>query len=138
VVAFLSPEWLALLDEAARARGELPNLSPGQRLVLQADVTGAPGAPGRPGVPGGPVSYQVEFRPAGARVRPGTPEPPDLVVTTDYETAGGLASGAANAQAALMDGRIAVRGDVDRVGAARELLAELHDLFARVRAVTEF
>ncbi len=129
MVAFLSPEWLARLDEAARARGELPNLSPGQRLVLQADVTGAPG---------GPVSYQVEFRPAGARVRPGTPEPPDLVVTTDYETAGGLASGAANAQAALMDGRIAVRGDVDRVGAARDLLAELHDLFAQVRAVTEF
>jgi hypothetical protein len=97
--------------------------------VVQAEVTDAPD---------GAVAYQMVFSPDGARVMAGAPERADLVVSTDYATAAALAQAQTNAQHALMGGRLSLRGEVEQVGAAREMLVELSDLYAAVRETTEF
>jgi putative sterol carrier protein len=64
--------------------------------------------------------------------------PDDLTFVCDYPAAVALARGETNAQAALMDGRLRLRGDVERVAEMREALVALGDVLGRVRAVTAF
>ena len=64
--------------------------------------------------------------------------PDDLTFACDYTTAVALARGEVNAQAALMDGRLRLRGDVERVAEMREALVALGDVLGRVRAATAF
>jgi hypothetical protein len=129
VAGFLTPEWLQLLDDAARAVGAPAGLSPGHVLVLGQEVHGAPG---------GTVRYQVALDADGVRVLTTPNGRADLTFVCDYETAAALAQGVTNAQAALMEGALQLRGDVERFAAARDALVTIGDVFARVREATEF
>jgi putative sterol carrier protein len=129
VVVFLSAEWLSELDAAARHIEPSTALAPGQRLVLGQEVHGTPA---------GTVAYQVVVDEHGVRVV-SPPEPAaDLTFVCDYATAVAVAQGSTNAQEALMAGRLQLRGDVERFSAARDAVVALGDVFARVRATTEF
>jgi hypothetical protein len=131
VAAFLTPEWFTDLGAAATAAGPVPALAPGERFVLGQEVHDVPGADG-------PVAYQVVIEAAGLRVVVPPAGPADVTFVCDYGTAVDLAAGTTNAQEALMAGRLRLRGDVERFAAARDPLVALGDVFARVRAATEY
>jgi hypothetical protein len=129
VVVFLSPEWLTELGTAARQVEPSAALSPGQRLVLGQEVHGAPA---------GTVAYQFVVDEHGVRVVCPPEAPADLTFVCDYATAVAVAQGSTNAQEALMAGQLQLRGDVERFSAARDAVVALGDVFARVRAMTDF
>jgi putative sterol carrier protein len=129
VVGFLTPEWLQLAADAAQAVPAPVDLVPGQRLVLAQEVHGTPA---------GTVRYQLELDAAGVRVSSAPDGGADVTFVCDYTTAAALAQGRTNAQAALMAGALQLRGDVERLSAARDALLALGDVFARVREATEF
>ena len=61
-----------------------------------------------------------------------------MTFVCDRDTAAALARGTVNAQRALTSGRLKLRGEVDRLGAAGAALAGLGDLLAGLREDTEF
>jgi hypothetical protein len=128
-VGFLTPEWLQLAADAARAVPAPADLAPGQRLVLAQEVHDTPA---------GTVRYQVRLDSAGVRVVAAPDEGADVTFVCDYPTAAALAQGRTNAQAALMAGTLQLRGDVERLSSARDALLALGDVFARIREATEF
>jgi hypothetical protein len=132
VVAFLSAEWLRALDAQARQVEPPAALEPGQRVALGQEVHDVPG------VAGGVVRYQLVVDDTGIRVDPDPADVPQLTFVCDYASAVALARGDTNAQAALMAGRLRLRGDVERFAGARDVLLALGDCFARVRASTTF
>jgi hypothetical protein len=133
VVGFLTPEWFELLDEFARAVPTPAGFDTEHRLVLGQEVYGAPA---------GMVRYQVTLDAGGMRLAvdpdQAADQAADLTFVCDYATASALARGVTNAQAALMDGALQLRGDVERLSAARDALLALGDVFARVREATDF
>ncbi len=64
--------------------------------------------------------------------------PGDVTFVTGYETAVMLARGETNAQQALADGCLTVRGSIGALGAGASALAALDDVFAAVRAGTTY
>ncbi len=99
---FLSAAWL---DELATALGtapseaEAPGASP---VTIQQVVTGTPH---------GDVRYAVRVAGGVTTVLPGGVEAPDVTVTTDWDTAVAVASGATGAQEAFLAGRLRLSGD---------------------------
>ena len=130
VAEFLSDEWIAALDAAARATW--PDDAPGtDALVVEPLVHGVPGR--------GEVRYRVTcdtFVRSVGRVNDA--ETADVRIEADYGTAVALARGEVNAQTALADGLLRVSGDLARLAAHAGSLARLADLFAAVRATTTF
>jgi hypothetical protein len=134
VAEFLSDEWIAALDAAARAalRDGADNAD---LLAVEPVVCGVPGR--------GDVRYRVS---CGTAVRAVTrpsdvsadDASADVRIETDYATAVALARGQLNAQTALADGLLRVSGDLARLAAHASALARLGDLFASVRATTTF
>jgi putative sterol carrier protein len=122
LAGFLTDAWLDDLDAAARV-AELPTEA---SLVLQQVVTDGPD--------GHEVAYALVVRDGRVRVERGRAGNPDLVFTQDRATAAAIHRGELSAQAAFMQGRLRLRGDlravVDRAGE----LAAVHDVFASVRA----
>jgi hypothetical protein len=130
VAEFLSDEWIAALDAAARAALR-DGADDADLLAVEPVVCGVPGR--------GDVRYRVS---CGTAVRAVTPLPndasADVRIETDYATAVALARGQLNAQTALADGLLRVSGDLARLAAHASALARLGDLFASVRATTTF
>jgi hypothetical protein len=63
---------------------------------------------------------------------------PDLTITCDWATATGLAQGTLSAQAALMAGRLRVRGDLAGLAGRAADLAGLDPVPASVRRQTTY
>ena len=123
---FLSPEWIAELDAAARGADDL---TVDGSFVLGQVVRGGPG---------GDVTYQVRFGAAGATVAAGAPEPADVTLVTDRATARALHNGSCRAQDALAAGALKVNGRPEVLAGRAELLAALDRAFTTVRADTTF
>lgn len=114
---FLSTEWFAAVDQHSTG-----------------DATGAAaGDPARPpdlvidqvvrDTPDGEVRYRVEVAGTTARITTPGADPPDLTITADWPTASAIAKGELATTAALMTGRLRVRGNLVRMaGRAPELL----------------
>ena len=118
---FLTDAWLDEL-EAAAARADLP---PMPRLALQQVV---------PDGPVGEVAYALVVEDGQVRVHRGRIERPDLVFTQDRTTAEAIHRGELSAQAAFMQGRLRLGGDLRAVIDRASDLASLDDVFASVRA----
>jgi putative sterol carrier protein len=69
-------------------------------------------------------------------VTDGRVEGPDLTFTQDRATAGAIARGELSAQAAFLDGRLRVGGDLSAARSRARALAAIADVFASPRAVT--
>jgi hypothetical protein len=129
VAAFLSDEWIAAMDAAARDASA--GATAADCLVVEPIVRGVPGR--------GDVRYRVTCDTVVRSVTASPEgEPADVRIETDYSTAVALARGRLNAQAALADGLLRVSGDLARLGAHAGALARLGDLFTAVRATTTF
>jgi putative sterol carrier protein len=124
VAEFLSDEWVALLDRATRER--FPAFE--RTLVVEQVVHRA----------GDEVRYHFVLDPDGARVVAGPASGPDLTLVVDAGTAARIATGRENAQQALADGRLKVRGRLDRLSGFDTVLARLGDVYADVRRATRF
>ncbi|MBI2704451.1 MAG: SCP2 sterol-binding domain-containing protein [Actinobacteria bacterium] len=119
--AFLSDEWLHTLDIAARSDDDLRTAAAELDLIIQQKVTGTSN---------GDVAYHVVLTPAAVGVRPGVAPDPTITFTTDLASARAIANGSESAQAAFIDGRLRVGGDLRRLLDAQGALARLGDTLA--------
>ncbi len=122
------PEWFATITAAVAPIGldttiviEL-RVEPARPMAESAIAAATPDPDDSPasGPREGSV-WQVVLAPESS-AHMGRPRVPDVVFSTDPETAAALASGSTNAQQSISAGRLRVRGDLRRlVGAAAEL-----------------
>ena len=121
---FLTPEWIAALDEAAREAA----VPAGVSLTIQQIVAGDDGD----------VRYHLVFEDGRMRVHPGEAEAADLTLVQSREVAAALSRGELNAQQALEAGRLKLRGDIGRLARQGKALTAVEDVFAAVRAATSY
>lgn len=119
---FLTDQWLDELDVAAR-EAELP---PELRLVVQQVIPDGPD--------GIEVAYAVEVAGGTMAVRRGRIDHADVTFTQDLATARAIHGGELSAQAAFMEGRLRLGGDLRAVIERAGDLAAIDDVFATVRA----
>lgn len=125
---FLSPEWLARVEEAAGRDERLRRTAASVDLTVRHVVRGAPQ---------GDVAFTVRIGDGAVRVDPdGTGG--DVVLTQDYETAVAISRGALTPAAAFAAGRLKLGGRVDVLVRQGDALAALTDAFAGVRESTEY
>ena len=117
MVDFLSDDWIAALDEAART------VSGVEDFVIQQVVTDEP-----------PTRWYVALSSGPVRVHPGEAEAPDVTFSQDRATAEAIARGELSAGAALTSGRLSVRGSSARLTEHRDVLARLD---AALRALAD-
>ena len=122
MAGFLTEAWLDDLDAAAQ-RAELDTKG---ALVLQQVIPD-----GRDGLE---LAYALVVEDQRVRVVRGRVDDPDLTFTQDRATAEAIHRGELSAQAAFMQGRLRLGGDlrtvIDRAGE----LAAIDDVFASIRA----
>jgi len=128
VPEFLSREWVAALDDAARTSAAFTDVAE-ERFVLEQRVTFADGTE---------VRHHLVVSPDGARAIAGPAPDADIVLMVDYVTARDLARGATNAQRALAAGRLRVGGRIETLAHHGDALLALDDVFAAVRTTTTF
>jgi hypothetical protein len=127
VLRFLSPEWLRAFDTALRSDRELGARFVGSPIAIAQEIGDSD------------LRYVIVLDGEGGRVEAARRDlPVDVTFVCDRATAAALAQGTLNAQRALTSGRLKLRGEVDRLGAAGAALAGLGDLLAGLRADTEF
>lgn len=125
-VQFLSDEWLAALDEAARARpSSADDPLRGVHVVIEQVITGGP-------------RWRLVIDDGRCYVVRGGEAEPDVRLTSDRDTALAIATGARAALDAFLAGDLVLGGDVRTLLDRREALEALGDLFAAVRSATVF
>lgn len=129
VPQFLSPQWVAELDQAARRSSGLAGCTTAGALVLEQRIAMPDGSE---------YAHHVVLSDGDARVVAGRAPAPDVVLHTDLPLACDLARGTVNAQHALAAGRLRIGGDLDALVVRSELLRSLDDVFASVRTRTTF
>lgn len=126
MLAFLSPDWIEALDQAARA-APVGATSTSAVLVVEHHVRHA----------AGDVVYHLVVGPEGVSVTAGPATAPTIRFVSDRATAWAVASGRTSAQRAFMSGDLQVGGDLRALVDRPEDLSTLGDLFSSVRARTE-
>ena len=126
MVPFLTPEWIAALDAAAREAA----VPAGVRLTIQQIVTDD-GA-------GDDVRYHLVLDGGRLRVHPGEAAAADVTLVQTREVAAAFSRGELNAQQALEAGRLKLRGDIGHLAREGRALTAVADLFAAVRAATTY
>jgi putative sterol carrier protein len=124
MVRFLTPEWVAALDAAAREAA----VPAGVRLTIQQIVTDD----------GGDVRYHLVLQDGRLRVHPGEAAAADVTLIQDREVAAAFSRGELNAQQALEGGRLKLRGDIGHLAREGRALTAVEDVFAAVRAATSY
>lgn len=125
-VEFLSDEWLAALDAAARSRPSADD-DPLAEVELAIDQVVTDGPTWRLRIDRGAVS--VESSPA---------DDPDVRLTADRSTVAAIASGARPTLDAFISGDLRIGGDVRTLIANRAALETIGELFAGIRDQTDF
>ena len=125
MVRFLSPEWIAALDAAAKEAA----VPPAVRLTIQQIVTDDSADD---------VRYHLVLHEGRCRVVPGEADSPDVTLVQTREVAAALSRGELNAQQALEAGRLKLRGDIGHLAKEGKALGAMEDVFAAVRAETSY
>jgi hypothetical protein len=134
---FLSPEWFA---EVARLGPPRPAVAPGggtADLVLEQVVQNGPDGEVRYRVVVAAGSAYIEGPAAAVRAN-GAPVPPDLTITCDWATATAMAQGELSTHAALLAGRLRVKGDMARLSGRSAVLTGLDPVPVQVRRQTTY
>ena|ERR1700728_3589694 len=140
---FLSPEWFA---EVARLGSPPPAATPDggtDRMLEQTDLVLEQVVRD---TPDGEVRYRVVVTgglahiegPAAAVSTNGAPAGPDLTITCDWATATAMAQGALSTHAALLAGRLRVKGNMARLSGPGAPLVGLDPVPAQVRRQTTY
>jgi hypothetical protein len=131
VVQYLSDEWMT---EAAAAL-EPVTLEVGadsgdvEDVVVQYEVTAAPG---------GKAAYALVLSGDHLALEPGGRKDATASFTLDYQVAAEIARGELSPQAAFMQGRLKLGGDVMVLVRHQDRLAGIDDALADLRARTEY
>ena len=124
---YLSDEWLAALDSAARTVTVDPPAA--DTIVVQTVVTDPPGPA---------IAYHLTLADRSIGVQAGASDAPTVTFTQSRETAAAVASGRRSAQEAFMAGDIRVGGDVTALIQQREAFRAFDEVMAGVLVETEF
>jgi hypothetical protein len=116
---FLSGEWLRELVNAFDS-GEIKDVD----VVIQQVVKDGPE---------GEVSYWLAFKDGDVTGEIGAAQSPDVALTMDHTTAKDLAQGEINAQAAFMQGRLKVTGNMGKLLQNQAAIAALGPAMATLR-----
>ena len=127
MVQYLSDEWMQKADDALAASGALT--ASDADLEIQYEVAGAPA---------GKVAYALRVGGGSGGIEAGPHPDAPVSFTLDYATAAKIARGELSAQAAFMQGDLKLGGDVTVLIRQHELLGEIDDALASLRADTEF
>lgn len=128
MLRFCSPEWIDALDVAARADGPLRQATAGVHLVVAQEVSEGDET----------ARWHIVLDDGAVAVRPGPAEDADLTFAQDRATAAAINRGDLSARTAFVLGRVRVGGDIGAALRHAPALAALDDLFASVRAETEY
>ncbi len=120
---YLSDEWLSAADKA------ISGLTP----VTDDVVVGFSVDDG----PHGPRRYSVRLGPDRVAITNGL-DAAKVVLNLDWDLAIDIATGAASAQRAFLDGRLRLGGDVNTLLGSGPALAAYDDRLAALRATTNF
>ncbi len=120
---FLSVAWLSTLDAAAHGATVPGDL----RLVVQQVVIDQAGEE---------VAYAVRVADGAVTVERGRVPDADVTFTQDRDTAVAIATGELSAQAAFIEGRLRVGGDLRALIDRARDLAVIDDVFGPARAAT--
>ena len=128
VVTYLSDEWMERAGSALSNSTELAARTAESDLAISYVVAGAPG---------GKVAYTLHFDHGTTSL---TPSAADGSVTfeLDYATAADIAKGDLSAQAAFMQGKLKLVGDVNVLIRDGAVLDGVSDALGALRADTEF
>lgn len=122
---FLSQEWaddaLAALNGSDDVRGAIK----GVQLCIQQVVTGAPD---------GEVSYWTKIDDGAVSGAIGAASDADVTITQDYDTAVAMNKGDLNAQAAFMQGKLKVTGNMGKLLQNQGAMQALGPVLASVPA----
>lgn len=128
MVAYLSDEWLDLAGGALSSSAELSERTADLDMAIAYEVTAAPS---------GKVAYALRFDHGTTTLTRGASDAP-VSFSLDYDTAVEVARGEIPAQAAFMQGRLKLVGDVNVLIRDGAVLDGITDALAALRADTEF
>jgi len=129
VVRYLSLDWLDALTQEVAASDALREAADGRELGVTQVVSGGPEEE---------VTYHLQVRGGEAGLGTGPADPEDVRFVQDWDTAVGVATGALNAQEALIGGRILLTGDQQKLVESQPVFRALDVVFAAVRKHTEY
>ncbi len=122
VLKYLSEQWLQEADKTLRASGLCASNK--SQFVVEQRIDD--------------VVFQMIFEPTGARICVGAVVAPVVVFTQSRETAVAIATGDLSAEDAVLNGLTVVEGDPLSLLAQQQVLAQTNDVFAELRAVTDW
>lgn len=128
-VRYLSDEWISTVAQVIATDVDIATLAASHPIRVVQVVTGGPN---------GDVTYHLVTGESGVVFAAGEVPGPDITFTQTWDTAVSIASGAANAAEAFINGRVRFTGDHTKVIAAQPLFAALDRVFSAVRGNVEF
>lgn len=103
---FLSSEWTAELRDRLKASRDVTAETEGMDITIQQIITGTPE---------GETKYWTKFSDGTIDAQLGETSDPDITITQDYDTAAELSRNELRAQAAFMQGRLNVKGNMGKL-----------------------
>ena len=125
---YLSDEWMTEANDALAKDGALATATAEMDLTIQYEVTGSPL---------GKRAYAVRLDHGSAGIEPGGHDAP-VSFSLDYATAAAIAQGELSAQAAFMQGKLKLGGDVGVLIRQHAAFDGMADALGDLRATTEF
>lgn len=120
---FLTDEWAAAVVAAVNGSDDVKAALAGVDLTIQQVVTGAPG---------GETKYWTKLRASGIDAAMGETSDPDVVITQDYDTAAAQDRGELNAQAAFMQGKLKITGNMGKLLQNQKAVSAMGPVLAEV------
>jgi SCP-2 sterol transfer family len=128
-VRYLSLAWIRELTREVADSEALTELARDHAIGVTQVVTGGPE---------GDVTYHLQVGDGAATFGAGVADPEDVKMEQDWDTAVGIATGAANAQDAFINGKIRLFGDQQALMGAQPVFGALDHIFSTVRERTRY
>lgn len=128
-VRYLSLAWIRELTREVAESETLAELATEHSIGVTQVVTEGPE---------GDVTYHLQVADGAASFGAGAADPEDVKMEQDWATAVAVATGAANAQDAFINGKIRLFGDQQALMGAQPVFGALEQVFATVRDRTRY